>query len=849
MTHMEDYPYQHRVKSCLRNGQSVVLQAPTGAGKTRAALAPFIETFCDPNRPDDAFPRQCLYTTPMRVLASQFYREHRQLASQDAACKLDIRIQTGDRPEDPQLEGDLVFVTVDQLLSSTLGVPYSLPASRANLNVGAVLGSYLVFDEFHLFPTQAVRTTLQLLRLVRRLTPFVLMTATFSQQMLSAIGELLDAQIVMPSPDEVINIETRSGQQPRKQRMFRVVNDYLSADHVLRTHDRRTLAVFNTVDRTLACYRALRQKGCRALPFDLPELGPIYSRLADDRFVHKDHAIAEGVEIVRRHLTQQSSDGLPWVMLLHSRFERPHRQLKEALLQALWGPEGLAGLEGLSLIVVATQVVEVGLNISAQVLHTEIAPAASVLQRAGRCARYPGEQGQVFIYSAPDDAPYSGAESEVCKRSRQAFNQRHAAVLDFVAEQEVINEAHGDVDRALLQAMKREEGAIWQGIADALTKNDARKRPQLIRDADSRTVIVCDVSDQSPFTFEGFSLWHGTVRGLVEPLRRRCAELGLSWAIRRPIAQNNDAEEGEPDYRWEDVNFSEEVSHSLVFAIHPRLVSYSPEEGLRIGEVSRGDYRSPQAAQRCARPDYAGYQLEPYAAHVAEMWRIFDAGAPSGALAAGRLRRRLAWLKRRFAEQAEDWYLPAELLERAVRLDIVLHDVGKLTEQWQRFAVEYQKAIGEGTPGFLVAHTHYDPANPTHRQAQRQARCYKPATHAGEGALAVAELLYQALDCREGIWRAALTAIARHHSPSLDSAGSYRLHRDAPRLIANILREVGLWKDEWVAQVRVEAPALDLRQCLLKPPPEHPWAWWFQYFIIVRILRLSDGYSQEEVNE
>ena len=111
---MEDYPYQLQVKSYLLDGQSVVLQAPTGAGKTRAALAPFIETFCDPNRPDHAFPRQCLYTTPMRVLASQFYREHRQLASQDAACKLDVRIQTGDRPEDPQLEGDLVIVTDDQ---------------------------------------------------------------------------------------------------------------------------------------------------------------------------------------------------------------------------------------------------------------------------------------------------------------------------------------------------------------------------------------------------------------------------------------------------------------------------------------------------------------------------------------------------------------------------------------------------------------------------------------------------------------------------------------------------------------------------------------------------------------
>jgi CRISPR-associated endonuclease/helicase Cas3 len=779
----------------------------------------------------------------VRILASQFYREHRQIVGQDTACKLDVRIQTGDRPEDPQLEGDLVFVTVDQLLSSALGVPYSLPASKANLNVGAVLGSYLVFDEFHLFPTQAVKTTLQLLRLVRRLTPFVLMTATFSRQMLSAIGELLDAQIVVPPPDEVISIETRGGQQRRKQRSFHIVDECLSADHILRTHDRRTLAVFNTVDRALACYRMLRQGGCRALPCDLPALKPVYERLADVRFADKDKAIAEGIEIIRQHLIQQPT-GQPWVMLLHSRFERPHRQLKEALLQAIWGPDGLAGLERLSLIVVATQVVEVGLNVSAQVLHTEIAPAASVLQRAGRCARYPGERGRVFIYRAPDYAPYTEAEA-VCDRSWQAFVKRHNAVLDFAAEQEVIDEAHGDADRTLIQAMKEEENAIWQRITNALTNNDARMRPQLIRDVDTRTVIVGKVSNESPFAFEGFSLWHGTVRGLVAELQRQQAELGLEWAIRRPVAQSGDAEEGEPNYRWVDVNSPDDVSGSLLFAIHPRLVSYSPEEGLRIGEVSEGDYCSPQATSRRARPDYAGYQLESYTAHVDKMWRIFDEGAPSGALASGRLRRRLAWLERRFAGQAEGWYLPAGLLERAVRLVIGLHDVGKLTEQWQRFAIEYQKAIGEGEPGFLVAHTHYDPANPTHHQAQRRVRRYKPATHAGEGALAVAGLLYQALDCREGIWRAALTAIARHHSPSLDSAGQYRLHPGALSVISDVIAKVGMQLD----QVQVKDSTSDLRRYLLEPPPEGHWAWWFQYFIIVRILRLCDGYSQEEENE
>jgi len=47
------YPFQARVKDLALGGKSVVLQAPTGSGKTRAALAPFIEGFFD--LPDDGF--------------------------------------------------------------------------------------------------------------------------------------------------------------------------------------------------------------------------------------------------------------------------------------------------------------------------------------------------------------------------------------------------------------------------------------------------------------------------------------------------------------------------------------------------------------------------------------------------------------------------------------------------------------------------------------------------------------------------------------------------------------------------------------------------------------------------
>ena len=47
-------------------------------------------------------------------------------------------------------------------------------------------------------------------------------------------------------------------------------------------------------------------------------------------------------------------------------------------------------------ILVSTQVVEAGVDLSAGVLYTELAPWASLVQRFGRCARYPGESGKIF---------------------------------------------------------------------------------------------------------------------------------------------------------------------------------------------------------------------------------------------------------------------------------------------------------------------------------------------------------------------------------------------------------------------------------------------------------------------
>jgi CRISPR-associated endonuclease/helicase Cas3 len=150
------------------------------------------------------------------VLANQFFREYEYLAQkidQASATRLEdvyrrierkaVAVQTGEQPEDAQMEAALTFCTIDQLLASFLGIPYGLGLKRANMNVAGVLGSYLVLDEFHLYPLQddksifgARSTALQMLHLLRTTTPFILMTATFSTPLLERLETLLNARVV-----------------------------------------------------------------------------------------------------------------------------------------------------------------------------------------------------------------------------------------------------------------------------------------------------------------------------------------------------------------------------------------------------------------------------------------------------------------------------------------------------------------------------------------------------------------------------------------------------------------------------------------------------------------------------
>lgn len=166
-------------------------------------------------------------------------------------------------------------------------------------------------------------------------------------------------------------------------------NDKAFAERILAEHGssragesgRITLVVCNTVDRACRTYDELRAEG--------------------------------------------RNDGLE---LVHSRFRPAERERwrDRFLSRSACTPEA-------DRIIVATQVVEAGVDLSAGCLISELAPWPSLVQRFGRCARYGGTGKVLVIDRGRDDADAAPYQSEELEGAWQALQQLAASGVGIAA--------------------------------------------------------------------------------------------------------------------------------------------------------------------------------------------------------------------------------------------------------------------------------------------------------------------------------------------------------------------------------------------------------------------------------
>ena len=255
-------------------------------------------------------------------------------------------------------EHDAVLVgTLDQLLSRALMRGYGESRFRWPIDFGLLHADALwVMDEVQLFG-EALATSTQLEGLRRRFPPAPVPAATC--WMSATVDPAWLASADHQQPTDVLELSEADREGPLRARLQAVKTlqrvGTVDAPTVAAAHrpGTLTLVVLNTVAQAQALHRGLSRRGA-----------------TDAR-----------------------------LLLLHSRFRPPDRRRLAAELTAPLPPEGR--------IVVATQVVEAGVDVSAATLVTEAAPWASLVQRFGRCNRRGEIEGARVLWAPPERAdPY-----------------------------------------------------------------------------------------------------------------------------------------------------------------------------------------------------------------------------------------------------------------------------------------------------------------------------------------------------------------------------------------------------------------------------------------------------------
>lgn len=377
------YPWQQRLAAAATDFD--ILEIPTGAGKTEAAaiclymwrrLAHAAST-----------PRRLIYCLPMRALVEQTASRLSLYANRlkDAGYEPPrVTIMMGgdrDRLYLTNPEEDVIIVgTQDMLLSRALNRGYGSSPTVWPMEFGLLNNDCLwIMDEIQLMEN-GLPTSEQLDAFRSRFGTHgscrtVWMSATVDPEQMKTVDmpapravfrlDAADAKNTgLASRNNAVKILHESDIRPKKESY-----DAAAAEKITKTHEKGTLtlAIVNTVARAQSLYELIRSapdadRDCRTL-------------------------------------------------LVHSRFRAADRSAINRRLEELDKPESGGG------IVVATQAAEAGLDVSARVLWTEMAPWSSMVQRFGRCNRNGGhEKSDIYVIKPPDAAPY--AETDIDDAAR-----------------------------------------------------------------------------------------------------------------------------------------------------------------------------------------------------------------------------------------------------------------------------------------------------------------------------------------------------------------------------------------------------------------------------------------------
>ena len=363
-----DRLHSHQTDAEATDG-SALLIAPTGSGKTEAALlwaAGQVANGYQAARLFYTLPYQASMNAMQKRLNETFGEENVGLQHGRALLALYQQMMERDEEATPKIARQQArwLKNLNQLNYPPVRVfsPYQMLKAMYRLKgYEAQLTDYhnalFIFDEIHAYEVKRLALILKTIEYLRRYydARFFIMSATFPklirEWLMAALGSIITIEA---TPKLFIDFQRHQIQLKEGELLQNL--ELIEADA---RAEKSVLVVCNLVDNAQQAYENLSKR-------------------------LKDMDIK--------------------VILLHGRFNQRDRQIKEQLVQEYTGAKSA---NQKPVVLVATQVVEVSLDIDLDTIYTEPAPLEALIQRFGRVNRAL-KKGicPVHIFTEPQDGQY-----------------------------------------------------------------------------------------------------------------------------------------------------------------------------------------------------------------------------------------------------------------------------------------------------------------------------------------------------------------------------------------------------------------------------------------------------------
>jgi CRISPR-associated endonuclease/helicase Cas3 len=805
------YEYQIRVAELLLKGKSVILSVPTGAGKTWASIMPFLYA---KTHQEIHFPQKMIYSLPLRTLANSIYEDVSQIVDGTS-------IQTGEYANDIYFENDIIFSTIDQTLSNFLCFPLPLSHRQANMNAGALIGSYLVFDEFHLLDEQlSMATTIGMLQMLGNLSRCCIMTATLSNGFMDVLKSELDNYEVITLddfPQDKAQIGSLKPEINKKQ--IKLVEDILTAKKIIEKHIKKSIVICNRVEKAQQ----------------------IYNDLINEQ--KKPESLIVNTKII----------------CLHSRFFESDRKAKEKDLKILFGK----GANDQSVILISTQVIEAGMDISCEAMHTEISPISSFLQRAGRNARFDNQTGSIFIYDVLDieeknrvtiENPTKEEQGEINKLNNKYLPYKPEECTKTMAELKKQHTLDGNIPKKLIETILGNEKEIIAKMKtgqfggfnqdkikeswEYCQKNHYRST---IRDIQSVEIVLINDKtrkeiEKHPFKYQSLGMYKWSFVSWLNAIYDSDKfDKGEDWLVMELKEANDMFLENDESTTYELKEIKKEQFKSLPRQVYvnTKYFGYDAEFGFNYQFEQSLNQHAPLREIIDKETEFKPLTKDTFVEHNLGLIAVFEKEF------LGINRNNLNFIAKEIAKSIDSPDFGTEDLIRAIYLMIILHDYGKLNDNWQKPMQKYQ-GIKKGIDcsNQILAHTDYDDKLESDKQIAKDVLLHKRPAHAGVGAFIAQEIVPELFGENDYLKSSISMAIARHHSPLSKSYPQFNISEKNYQAVRELID-----KFEFEIELnRAEKYAGEIDEFQFQGFEEQ-----VLYLFFVRILRLCDQKATENL--